>query len=103
MGLGSKKLILLEEFTKPTFDEVMNIEGFAEISTKTYLITDKFFEFIKDLPITIEKKVEAVKVGNDLEDMSFVFTGVRRTDLEQIIESRGGKIGSQYLKIHHIL
>jgi hypothetical protein len=28
MGLGSKKLILLEEFTtKPTFDEVMNIEG----------------------------------------------------------------------------
>jgi DNA ligase (NAD+) len=100
MGLGSKKLILLEEFTtKPTFDEVMNIEGFAEISTKTYLENyDKFFEFIKELPITIEKKVEAVKVGNDLEGMNFVFTGVRRTDLEEIIESRGGKIGSSVSK-----
>jgi NAD-dependent DNA ligase len=30
--------------------------------------------------------------------MSFVFTGVRRTDLEQIIESRGGKIGSAVSK-----
>jgi hypothetical protein len=82
----------------------MNIEGFAEISKKTYLITMiNSLNLLKTSPITIEKKVEAVKVGNDLEDMSFVFTGVRRTDLEQIIESRGGKIGSQYLKIHHIL
>jgi DNA ligase (NAD+) len=100
MGLGSKKLILLEDFTtKPTFDEVMNIEGFAEISTKTYLDNyDNFFEFIKDLPITIEKKVEAVKVGNDLEGMNFIFSGVRRTDLEEIIESRGGKIASSVSK-----
>jgi DNA ligase (NAD+) len=100
IGLGSKKLILLEQFTsKPTFDEVMSIEGFAEISTKTYLDNyDKFFDFIKDLPITLEVKVESVKVGNDLEGMSFVFTGVRRTDLEEIIESRGGKIGSSVSK-----
>jgi DNA ligase (NAD+) len=26
--------------------------------------------------------------------MTFVFTGVRRADLEAVIESRGGKIGS---------
>lgn len=100
IGLGSKKLVLLEKFTnKPTFDEVMSIEGFAEISTKTYLDNyDKFFDFIKDLPITLEVKVDAVKVGNDLEGMSFVFTGVRRADLEEIIESRGGKIGSSVSK-----
>lgn len=93
IGLGSKKLVLLEQFTtKPTFDEVMSIEGFAEISTKTYLDNyDKFFDFIKDLPITLEVKVDAVKVGNDLEGMSFVFTGVRRKDLVNIIEGRGGK------------
>jgi NAD-dependent DNA ligase len=95
-GLGSKKLALLEHFTtKPTLSEVMSIEGFAEISAQSYIDNyDIFFDFIKDLPITIEKKVEVAKVGNDLEGKQFVFTGVRRKDLEEIIESRGGKIGS---------
>jgi DNA ligase (NAD+) len=95
-GLGSLKLLKLEHFkTKPTLEEVMSIEGFAEKSAKSYIDSyDKFFEFIKDLPITIEQKVKAVAVGTDLEGKSFVFTGVRRPDLESVIESRGGKIGS---------
>ena len=95
-GLGSKKLVLLEDFkTKPSVDQVMSIEGFAEVSAKSYIESyDILFDFIKDLPVTIVEKVEAVKVGTDLEGKSFVFTGVRRTDLESDIESRGGKIGS---------
>ena len=95
-GLGSKKLVLLEDFkTKPTVDQVMSIEGFAEVSAKSYIDSyDIFFNFIKDLPVTIVEKVETVKVGTDLEGKSFVFTGVRRPDLESDIESRGGKIGS---------
>jgi DNA ligase (NAD+) len=95
-GLGSKKLVLLEDFkTKPTIDQVMSIEGFAEVSAQSYIDSyDTFFDFIKDLPVTIIEKVEAVKVGTDLEDKSFVFTGVRRPDLEATIESRGGKISS---------
>ena len=95
-GLGSKKLVLLEDFkTKPTVDQVMSIEGFAEVSAKSYIDSyDIFFDFIKDLPVTIVEKVQAVKVGTDLEGKSFVFTGVRRPDLESDIESRGGKIGS---------
>jgi NAD-dependent DNA ligase len=95
-GLGSKKLVLLEEFTtKPTVDQIMSIEGFAEVSAKSYIESyDIFFDFIKDLPVTIVEKAEAVKVGTDLEGKSFVFTGVRRIDLESDIESRGGKIGS---------
>jgi len=95
-GLGSKKLILLEEFTtKPTVDQIMSIEGFAEVSAKSYIESyDIFFDFIKDLPVTIVEKAESVKVGTDLEGKSFVFTGVRRIDLESDIESRGGKIGS---------
>ena len=95
-GLGSKKLVLLEDFkTKPTVDQVMSIEGFAEVSAKSYIESyEIFFDFIKDLPVTIVEKVEAVKVGTDLEGKSFVFTGVRRIDLESDIESRGGKIGS---------
>jgi NAD-dependent DNA ligase len=95
-GLGSKKLVLLEDFTiKPTIDQVMAIEGFAEVSAKSYIDSyDIFFDFIKDLPVNIVEKVESVKVGTDLEGKSFVFTGVRRPDLESVIESRGGKIAS---------
>jgi len=95
-GLGSKKLALLEHFTtKPSVEQILEIEGFAEISAQSYIDGyDKFFEFIDGLPITIEEKKEAVKVSNDLDGMTFVFTGVRRADLESMIESRGGKIGS---------
>lgn len=95
-GLGSKKLVLLEQFdTKPTLEEVMSIEGFAETSAQFYLDGyDEFFKLSKELPITVKKKVETIKSGNDLDGMVFVFTGVRRSDLEQTILSKGGSIGS---------
>ncbi len=95
-GLGSKKLALLEQFTtKPTLEQVMSIEGFAEISAKSYIDSyDVYFDFIKELPITIEEKVKVVAVSSDFDGKQFVFTGVRRPDLESVIESRGGKIGS---------
>lgn len=99
-GLGSKKLLLLEDFvTKPTVDQVMSIEGFAEISAKSYVDSyDEFFDFVKDLPITITEKVEVVKTGNDLDGKQVVFTGVRRKDLEEVIVSRGGVIGGSVSK-----
>jgi NAD-dependent DNA ligase len=99
-GLGSKKLTLLQHFTeKPTINQVMEIEGFAEISAKTYVDNfDNFTEFIKGLPVTIEQKQEVVLEGTDLESNTFVFTGVRRKDLEDVIERRGGKIGSSVSK-----
>ena len=99
-GLGSKKLALLEHFTeKPTIDQVSSIEGFAEISAKSYIESyDNFFNFIKDLPITIVQKKEVVLESNDLDGKVFVFTGVRRKDLNEVIESRGGKIGSSVSK-----
>ena len=99
-GLGSKKLALLEHFSqKPTIDQVMEIEGFAEISAKTYVDNfENFTEFIQGLPVTIEEKKEVVLEGTDLESNTFVFTGVRRKDLEEVIERRGGKIGSSVSK-----
>ena len=99
-GLGSKKLALLEDFvTKPTVEQVMSVEGFAEISAKTYVDSyNDFFNFIKELPITISEKVEVVKTGNDLDGKQFVFTGVRRKDLEEVIVSRGGVIGGSVSK-----
>ena len=98
-GLGSKKLALLEHFDKPTVQQVMEIEGFAEISAKTYVDNyDNFFTFIENLPITIVEKVEVVSVGDDLVGKQFVFSGVRRKDLEEIIISRGGVIGGSVSK-----
>lgn len=95
-GLGSIRLVKLEHFkTKPSVDDVMMIDGFAESSAKSYVDSyDTFFDFIKDLPVTITEKVEAVKVGTDLEGKSFVFTGVRFPEYEKFIIENGGVIGS---------
>lgn len=99
-GLGSKKLILLEGFkSKPTLDEVMKIEGFAEISAKVYIDNwDRFNEFVQDLPITIKEKSEPDKLSNNLDGMNFVFTGIRLPEYEKIIIENGGKIGNSVSK-----
>ena len=99
-GLGSKKLALLEGFSeKPSLDQVMAIEGFAEISAKIFVDSyDIFLTFVDGLPVTIEEKVEVAAVGDDLAGKQFVFTGVRRKDLEEIIASRGGIIGGSVSK-----
>jgi DNA ligase (NAD+) len=100
VGLGSKKLDLLTHFTtKPTIDEVIQIEGFAEKSAEVYIENyDKFFNFIKTLPITISSKKEVELKGDRFIGKSFVFTGVRSAEAESIIESLGGKIGSSVSK-----
>lgn len=59
---------------------------------------DKFFTFVQGLPITISKKARAVKVSDDLDNMSFVFTGVRLKSEESVLLSRGAKIGSSVSK-----
>ena len=99
-GLGSKKLALLEHFDgKPTIDQVMEVEGFAEISARTFVDNyDIFRTFVEGLPVEIEQKVEVVLAGTDLVGKTFVFTGVRRKDLEEVIVSRGGVIGGSVSK-----
>ena len=99
-GLGSKKLALLEHFVeRPTIEQVMEIEGFAEISAKTYVDNyDNFRTFVAQLPVTIAEKVEVVATGDDLVGKQFVFSGVRRKDLEEVIVSRGGVIGGSVSK-----
>lgn len=95
-NLGSKKLALLEHFeSKPSIEDILMIEGFAEVSAKNYIDGyDDFNEFIKNLPIVVEKKKSIEKIGNDLENKQFTFTGIRRPDIEEVIISRGGKIAS---------
>lgn len=95
-NLGSKKLLLLEHFEqKPTAEEIIAIDGFSEISAASFLEGyDKFEAFLASLPISMKQTEKVESASNELEGKSFVFTKIRRKDLEEIIISKGGSIGS---------
>jgi DNA ligase (NAD+) len=96
-NLGSKKLVLLEGLENPTISDICKIEGFSDISASAYLDgLNEYNKFISELNglITIKNTEIKAATSSELEGRVFVFTGVRRDDLESIIESRGGKIGS---------
>lgn len=99
-GLGSKKLALVEHFeTKPSYDDVMKIEGYSDISVKNYLDGwDGFWNFIKDLSITWVRSYKIKAVSNELEGKQFVFSGIRNKNIENIIISKNGIIGSSISK-----
>jgi len=98
VNLGSKKIELLMHFEgKPSLDEILSIKGFSDKSAHAYLDAyDTFYEWLQDKPqITIEtKKENIIMVTNELENVSFCFTGIRRKDLEEIIISKSGKVAS---------
>jgi len=92
-GLGSKKLEKLEHFSaKPTVEEVMSVEGFAETSARAYVEAyDDFARFLEGLPITVGAAAKAESPsGGPLEGIGFVFSGVRLPDAERIIAELGG-------------
>jgi len=93
-SLGSKKLILLEHFTqRPSVSEVSKINGFSDSSALIYCSNyDRFFEWLKTLPITIKKDEPFVATGSKCVGKTFIFTGIRRADLNEIIMKEGGKI-----------
>ena len=104
-GLGSKKLLLLEHFEKvPTIEEITSIEGFSNTSAEIYLKgIENFNKFIKNLPVKIFKTEKVEAVSSDLNGQTYVFTGIRRKDLEDLIQSKGGKIGSGVNKTTSVL
>lgn len=99
-GLGTKKLELVKGYkTKPTIEEISSINGFAQKSAKIYVDNyDKFFNYLKELPEITIKNINNDDAKQDLVGQSFVFTGIRRKDLEEIIEQRGGKIAGSVSK-----
>lgn len=91
-SLGSKKLALLEHFTeKPTIDDVKQIDGFSDSSAELYVENyEKFFKWYEILPIKVGKEEAIEVVGNSCVGKTFIFTGVRREDLEIEIKKQGG-------------
>lgn len=96
--LGEKKLALVSHFSKkPTMEQLLNIDGFAEISAKSYLDNyDRFFEFVSELPIVI-RKYDKKKEGRLLGE-KFVFSGLRDKKAEEIITENGGEVVSTVSK-----
>jgi DNA ligase (NAD+) len=100
-NLGSKKLELLMHFDgKPSHEDIIKIDGFSDISAKSYLDGyDEFYNWFNDMTkITIEVEKEKVMENNDLEGTIWVFTGIRMKNAEINLESRGAKIGSSVSK-----
>lgn len=96
-NLGSKKLVLLEHLENPSVSNIISIEGFSDISAKAYLDgLVEYKKFVQDLGdlVTVGKTKAVVATSSDMGEYVFVFTGVRRPDLEKEIETRGGKIAS---------
>ncbi|CAG7580216.1 MAG: DNA ligase [uncultured marine phage] len=97
-NLGSKKLLLLEHLNEDsTVEEIEKLEGFSEISANSYLkgivLYNEFYEDLKEF-VTVNKTEVAEAESDDLDGMAFVFSGVRRKDLNEIILSKGGRVAS---------
>lgn len=99
-SLGSKKLKLLEKFDQtPTVAEIIEINGFAEKSAKSYLAgLDRYNAFVSTLPVTVAKTQVKVASSSECAGLTFVFTGVRRKDLEDLIQEKGGVIADSVSK-----
>ena len=115
LGLGEKKFKLIVDATPDflekwrggsvTRDDIMSIEGFSDKSTDVFMNgMPKFLEWL-DLHKMIKlEKVESVRENSSASSdssasskfagMVVVFTGVRNTDMEDMITKGGGIIGS---------
>ncbi len=96
-NLGSKKLELLTWADENTsVDSIKKVEGFSEISAKSYLAgIKKFNQFAEGLPVTIKKAADKPQLLSDkCKNWSVVFTGFTNAELEKFIVENGGAIGS---------
>lgn len=98
-NLGSKKLLLLENLDeKSTISEISKIDGFSDISATNYLNGIALYnEWVKNFNglLNISKtETNLTNSSDDLSGKAFVFTGVRRKDLEEIIINKGGRVAS---------
>ena len=82
-------------------EKISNLKGFTKVSAKK--ISNKMSKiqiFLKETKL--EYKLSSVPIekptNSELQGKIYVFTGIRDKDLEQIIVSKGGKIGTTVTK-----
>lgn len=107
-GFGIKKLKLIREYLDNhnmklnalTHDDIISIDGFNELTAKKILNgLPKFIEWYQVMKtyIKLKKRPHIIKKSEDSKINKFnneyiVFTGFRNKDLENYIETNGGKI-----------
>lgn len=108
-GMGEKKLRkVLDKYNtlEVTYEQLMETEGFAEISSHQYINNMIFYhqwmDFMDSIGYPIKIKEKKV-VSNKCANVNICFTGVRDKDLEQVITENGGKICSSVTKVCNVL
>lgn len=99
-----------EKSLKISVEDLMKVEGIAEISAKLFIENlPRFYEFYDSLGVKckgIEEKVNisVEKVENaNIKDKKFIFSGFRNKDYEKIIVENGGKIVTSISKLTNYL
>ena len=88
-----------EKSLKISVEDLMKVEGIAEISAKLFIENlPRFYEFYDSLGVKckgieekVDKSVEKTEKAN-IKDKKFIFTGFRNKDYEKIIVENGGKV-----------
>jgi DNA ligase (NAD+) len=97
-GMGKRKMKVLAEthgsISNLTHEQIINTQGFDAISAKK--VADAipiYVAFLTDLADYVGKE-DYVKRTGALSGIVVCFTGVRSKELENVIESQGGKVAS---------
>lgn len=88
-----------EKSLKISVEDLMKVEGIAEISAKLFIENlPRFYEFYDSLGVKckgieekVDKSVEKTEKAN-IKDKKFIFSGFRNKDYEKIIVENGGKV-----------
>jgi DNA 3'-phosphatase len=88
---------------KLTVNDLLNVDGIAEISAKLFLNNlSKFYEFYDNLGIKCKEKSsnsnDIISTNANILGKSFVFSGFRDKDLEEYIINMGGFIKTSISK-----
>ena len=114
--LGSKKLDLVQHFDgKPTFQQLVDVDGFSDISANEYIDGyDKFQDFIKEIGYSPEEPIgyfkqkqnTVMKTENRLSGKKICITGTLsnpRKHFESLIAENGGEFVSSVSKTTNYL
>lgn len=107
-GVGKRRMKVLAEshgnLSNLTYEKIMETPGFDDITaTKIAEAIPFYIDFLSDLSYYVN--VESfIPISGDLNGTVVCFTGVRNKELENVIESRGGKIASSVTKeVTHLI
>lgn len=77
--------------------KIVGVEGFQMKTAETIMKNlSAFNQFLNDINGFYTLKTKEQPMSNELKDIVVVFTGVRSKDLEEVIRSKGGTIGSSF-------